>query len=102
MPKFPLPSSEFEIADDELSTFLKTANDSEIDFVLEVDLDYRNALHIMHKGFPVAPTEEKIDRKLLSEYQMGLVDQAGNRRVTRLTPVQTFLAKKIYTVFTLP
>ena len=76
MQKFPLPLSEFEIVDVELSTILKTANDSEVGFVLEVDLNYPDAHHNMHKDFPLAPMKEKIDRNMLSEYQMGLMDQA--------------------------
>ena len=84
--------------DVKLSTILKTANDSEIGFVFQVDLDDPDALHNMHKGFPLAPTKEKIDRHLLSEYQLGLLDQACNRRVTTPKLVQTLFAKKKYTV----
>ena len=98
MQKFPLPSSEFEIVDVDLSTILKTANDSEISFVLLVDLDYPDALHNMHKDTPMAPTEEKIDHNMLSEYQMDLLDQACNRRVTRPKLVQTLFTKKNHTV----
>ena len=98
MQKFPLPLSEFEIVDVELGTILETANDSEIGFVLEVDLDYPDALHNMHKDFPLAPTKEKIDRNMLSEYQMDLMDQACNRRVTTPKLVQTLFTKKNYTV----
>ena len=54
MQKFPLPLSEFEIMDVELSTILETANHSEIGFILEVDLDHTDALHNMHKDFPLA------------------------------------------------
>ena len=58
--KFPLPLNEFEIVDVELSTILRTANDSGNGFVLEVDLDYPDALHNMHKDFPLAPMKEKL------------------------------------------
>ena len=98
MQKFPLPLREFEIVDVELSTILKTANDSEIGFVLDVDFDHPDALHNMHKDFPLAPTKGKNDRNMLSEYQMGLLDQACNRRVTTPKLVQTLFAKKYYTV----
>ena len=84
--------------DVELNTILKTANDSEIGFVLEVDLNYPDALHIMHKDFHLAPTKEKIDRNTLSECQMGPLDQACNRRVTTPKFVQTLFANKNYTV----
>ena len=98
MKNFPLPLSKFEIVDVELSTIIKTANDPEIGFVLEVDLDYPDALHNMNKDFPLAPTKEKIDRNMLSEYQMDLLDQACNRRVTTPKLVQTLFTTKIYTV----
>ena len=98
MQKFPLPLREFEIVDVELSTFLKTANDSEFGFVLGVELDYFDALHNIHKDFPLAPTKKKIDRNMLSEYQKGLLDQACNRPVTTPKLVQTLFAKKNYTV----
>ena len=98
MQKFPLPLSEFEIMDVELSTIFKTANDSETGFVLEVDLYYPDALHSMHKDFPLAPTKKKYDRNMLFEFQMGLLDNACNRRVTTPNLVQTSFAK-IYTVY---
>ena len=98
MQNFPLPLSEFQIVDVELSTILKTANDSEISYVLEVDLDYPDALHNMHKDFLLAQTKEKIDRNMLPEYQMGILDQPCNRRVTTPKLVQTLFAKKHYTV----
>ena len=97
MQQIPLPLSEFEIVDVELSTNLKTPNDSGIGFVLEVNLDYPDALHNMHKDFPMAPTKKKTDRNILSEYQMGLLNQAGKRPVTTPKLVQTLLAKKKYT-----
>ena len=97
MQKFPLPLREFEIVDVELSLILKTANDSEIGFVLEVDLDYPDAFHNVHKDFPLAPTKENFDRNM-SEYQMGLLDQACNRRVTTPKFVQTLFAKRNYAV----
>ena len=47
--QFPLPLSQCEIMHVELSRILKTANDSEIGFVLEVDFDYPDTLHNMHR-----------------------------------------------------
>ena len=81
---FPLPLSEFEIVDVELSSILLTANDSGIGFVLEVDLDYPDDLHTKREDFALAPTKDKIDRIMLSKYQMGPLDQAGIRCLYRL------------------
>ena len=66
-PCFSLPLSDVEIVDAELSTILKIAKDSENGFILEVNLDYLDVLHFMHKDFPVAATK-KIERNMLSEY----------------------------------
>ena len=129
--KFLLPLSDFESMDVELSSFFKAANNSEVGVVLEVVLDYSDALHNMQKDFPVAPREkmslqyvarlsdgsigshafhnmqkdfpvasqkEKKNHNMLSQYKMGLLDQAGNRRVTTLKLVQRLCAKKKYTV----
>ena len=95
--QFSLPLSQCEIVHVELSRILKTANDSKIGFVLEVDFDYPDTLHNLHKDFPLAPTKEKNDLNMLSEYQMGLLDQARNRRVTTPKLVQTLFAKENYT-----
>ena len=81
MQNFPLLLSDFEIVIAKLSSIFKTASNSEFGFVLKVDLDSFDVLHDTHKGFPVVPTKEKIDRNMLSEYQMGVLDQASNRRV---------------------
>ena len=50
MQKFSLPLSYFEIVGIGLSWILKTANYSEIGFVLKIDLDYPDALHSLHKN----------------------------------------------------
>ena len=49
------------------------------------------------KDFPVALTEEKIDRSMLSQYPMGLLHQTGNRRLTTTKFVQMLFAEKFYT-----
>ena len=99
MQSFSLAFSHFGIVDVDHSSIHKIANDSEIYFVLEVDLDYIEALHNMHKDFPLAPTIEKLDRNIMwSEYQMGHLDQAGKGSVTTPKFVQVLVAKKNHTV----
>ena len=88
MHKFPLPLSHFEILNVELGTILKTENDRKIGFVIEVDLDYPDALHNIHTDITVAPTKEKIDRNMLSEHRIKqaidvLTRQSLYRRYTR-------------------
>ena len=98
MQNFPLPLGNFQIVDVELSEILSTDKESDVGYVLEVDLDYPDCLHNMHKDFPLAPTKEKIDRNMLSEYQIGLLDHAGSNRVVNPKLVQTLFNKKNYTV----
>ena len=80
--------------DAEFSSVLETASDLE-NVVLEVSLDYIDAFHNLKKDLPVAPTEKKVDRNLLSGYQKGVLDQAGNRRVTTPKLVGTLTRRKV-------
>ena len=65
---------DFWARDVKFSSNFKTVNDLKISFVLEIDLDYPEDLHDMHKDFPLAPMNEKIDSNSFSECQMGQVD----------------------------
>ena len=89
--------NDFEVVDVELSSILKTANDSKIAFVLEFDLDYRDALNNIHKDFPVAPAQEQIHSNMLSEYQMCRLDHEDKGHLTTEKFVQRLLAKENYT-----
>ena len=48
-----------------LDTILNTSNESPIGYILEVDLDYADSLHKLHKDFPSAPTKERIEKSHL-------------------------------------
>ena len=50
----------------------------------------------MQKDFPKPPVMEQFDPNLMSEYQMGLLDQAGNRRIGMSKLKQTLFAKRMY------
>ena len=74
-----------------------TANNFENGFVLEVDLGYSDALHNIQKDFPLAPTKGKIDRNMLSEYQMVYwIKQAID-----VSPRQSFYRRYLQRAFTL-
>ena len=52
MEKFPLPLKDFAIdSQSSLDTILNTFNESPIGYILEVDLDYPDSLHNLHKDF---------------------------------------------------
>ena len=57
MERFHLQLRGFEIPDDRsFDLILEPSNDCPIGFILEVDLEFPNSLHKLHKHFPLAPT----------------------------------------------
>ena len=99
MEKFPLPLKDFAIDNQSsLDTILNTSNESPIGYILEVDLDYPDSLHNLHKDFPLAPTKERIESGHLSEYQLSLVEKHNQKRILVPKLVQTFNCKEKYTV----
>ena len=59
MEKFPLPLKDFQIdTNTQLSEILATSNESSVGYILEVDINYPDMLHNLHKDFPLAPTKE--------------------------------------------
>ena len=50
--KIPLPLKDFQMdSDTQPSEFLSTSNIPKVSYILEVDLDYPDALHNLHKDF---------------------------------------------------
>ena len=64
-----LPNKELEFGDVELEDVLKTADDNEEGYVLEVDLLVLDELHDKLKEFPPCPEIMASDPDLLSDYQ---------------------------------
>ena len=50
-------------------------NDSEVGYILEVDLIYPKHLHDMHNSYPLAPEHMTITKNHLSPYQKQIVDK---------------------------
>ena len=78
MEKFPLPLPDFEIsekseltnanAQEILNRFLKTSDDYEIGYIVEVYFSYPDSLHDLRSDFLLTPTKEAINERWLSEY----------------------------------
>ena len=66
----------------------------ETGFFLEMDSDYPDALHNMHKTVEWLQAKSKTDSNIKYDYQMGLLDQAGERRVNTLKFAQTLPAQQ--------
>ncbi len=67
-----LPHSKFTwLSEDEYKSinWSKTDEESDIGYILEVDLKYPKNLHEFHKDYPLAPQKFKIFNNKLSSYQ---------------------------------
>ena len=75
MEKLRLPLKDFQKVEIPLQEILNTDSESDIAYILEVDLEYPDYLHDQHKVFPLAPTKENIEEKFLSQFQLNLLEK---------------------------
>ncbi|GFU26643.1 uncharacterized protein NPIL_138831 [Nephila pilipes] len=71
-----LPESEFRFLDqNEIQEFnsMSVRSDSNVGYILEVDLYYPPELHSEHNSFPMAPHHETITFDMLSSYQKEIL-----------------------------
>ena len=65
-----LPEKAFELVTEiTFEEILQTEDNGEIGFVVEVDLEYPDAIHEKHSDFPIISDKQPIDPLELSEYQ---------------------------------
>ena len=65
-----LPTSGFEwVNAEEIPNLEDVSADSDIGYILEVDLEYPHHLHDSHNCYPLAPDHMTITRDMLSPYQ---------------------------------
>ena len=108
MEKFCLPLNDFdyfdqvwdsEIEPELINKILETADDSDVGYIVEVDLEYPDDLHNLHSDFPLAPTKDKIDAYWLSDYQRELLEQMQvNAPPPNKKLIQTLFPKTKYTL----
>ncbi|GBO40233.1 hypothetical protein AVEN_160617-1 [Araneus ventricosus] len=73
-----LPESEFRFLDqNEIQEFdlMSVQSDSNVGYILEVDLYYPPELHSEHNSFPMAPNHETITFDMLSAYQKEICEK---------------------------
>ena len=109
MENFPLPLNKFEYADGNwdpkiqkafIQSVLETPDDSDIGYVLEVNLSYPDELHGLHSDFPLAPTKQKVDACWLGDYHEELVnDMQMNAPPSSNKLIQTLFPKKNYILY---
>ena len=49
--------------------------DSDVGYILEVDLKYPDDLHNLHNHFPLAPEKLKVDSDMLSSYSSNIAKE---------------------------
>ena len=100
MEKYPLPLNNFIMASSvTLQKVLETEADSEVGYIVEVDIEYPQVLHEAHSDFPLAPTKEIIKEEWLSNDQRNFLienDIPIQSKVKKL--IQTMYPKKNYTL----
>ena len=50
---------------------------SQIDYILEVDLEYPDELHKLHNNYPIAPEKLAVSYDMLSNYCKKIADEYG-------------------------
>ena len=98
MEKLPLPTKDFRKVNVTLEHVLQTPIDSPVGYILEVDLEYPDALHDLQEDFPLAPTKEIVDGAFLSDYQLNILERMGMKNVKTAKLVQTLNSKNNYTL----
>ena len=108
MENYALPIGSFELISDEwdaetqdqlLCEILATSDDSDLGYILEVDIDYPDELHDLHFDFPLAPEKLAIEKEWLSDYQWTMLDQMDRKKPwSGKKLVQTLFKKTRYVV----
>ena len=105
MEKFPLPLNDFEFTDQKwepeiepqfIQKVLDTSDESNVGYIVEVDLSYPDELHDLHSDFPLAPMKQKVESCWLGDYQEELLcDMKMNAPPSTNKLIQTLFPKKI-------
>ena len=72
-----LPYDEFEwLSDDEIDIdFNCVSAESDVGYILEVDLRYPSELHELHSDYPLASEKLKVSKDMLSDYCLSIADK---------------------------
>ena len=73
-----LPYDEFEwLSDDEIDSidFNCVSSESDVEYILEVDLEYPSKLHDLHNDYPLAPEKVKVSKDMLSDYCSSIAEK---------------------------
>ena len=76
MEKLPLPLKDFQKVEIPLQEILKTDIDSDVGYILEIDLKYPDYLNDQQR-FSSHAHKENIEEKFLSDFQLNLLEKMG-------------------------
>ena len=68
-----LNENEFQLID-----WSSISDESDVGYILEVDLEYCENLHDLHSDFPLAPIKRKINTTELSDYQKSILERMNS------------------------
>ena len=77
---------------------MQTDGAGDVGLIVEVDLEYPDALHDEHEAYPLIPDKEPIDTLELSDYQTTLRSALSLTSLKSSKLRQTFHPKKNYVV----
>ena len=87
-----MPSRGFKWTNEKLETFFKTLDDSDVGFLVMVDIEYPNSLLDFHNGL-LLTAEKKIGEQFFSPYQCHFKNYGTNTKKL----MKIFLNKTEYT-----
>ncbi|GFT43648.1 uncharacterized protein NPIL_360211 [Nephila pilipes] len=92
-----LPTHGFEWIKEPVN-FMEISDESDIGFILEVDLDYPENLHDLHNDYPLAPETLNVTNDMLSPYCKEIAEK-NNLNINSCTKlVPNLMSKKRYIV----
>ena len=87
-----LPTGGFEWSDISLDKIMQTFDESDVGYIVMVDLNYPSNLHDCHNDFPLAAEKLKNNAEMLSQYQVEL----GNKTSHIPKLLETLQSKQNY------
>ena len=81
-----LPVNNFKWSKTNLNKILNTKPDSDVGYILEVDLEYPKELHKSHNDYPLAPENLIPKKEWFSDYQLQLLGESPAPNIDKLTP----------------
>ena len=68
--------------------FNLVSKNSDEGYILEVDLEYPDDLHVLHNDYPLAPEKIKMNSDMPSSYYLGIANKCGIKigEVNKLIP----------------